>query len=76
MRRRSDNPKSTITCGPTIYENIRHHLSPEQVMFLNRGPCYVSPCQMHSRIRQQQRQMAPLRQRLTQVFTKFPVDLS
>jgi hypothetical protein len=78
VHRRSAIPKSTIGCGPTMFQNTLHQLSSEQVLFLNRGPCYVSPCQMHYRIHQeqQQQQMASLRQRLTQVFTKFPVDLS
>ena len=80
MRRRSDILKSSIGCSPTMYQSTLNRLSPEQLAFLNRGPSYVPPCQMHSLsisidqlLRQQ---MAPLHRQLASLFTKYPVDLS
>jgi len=81
LSRRSDIKKSTIGCSPTIVQNAIHHLSYEQLAFLNRGPTYVSPCQMHvsstaSLDQTLTKQMAPLRRQLTKLFTKYQVDLS
>jgi hypothetical protein len=62
---------------------VLHHLTNEQIKFLNRGPTYVTPCQMrlsaptsdsleHVLIKQ----MAPLRRQLATLFSTFRVDLS
>lgn len=64
-----------------MYQNALHTLSTEQMNFLNRGPCYVIPGQMHlsstNAVNQViQQQMAPLQRQLTAAFTKYPVDLS
>lgn len=66
-----------------MFQYTIHHLSSEQIAFLNRGPTYVSPCQIHilskSSLTLSQivtKQMAPLRRDLTKLFTKYPVDLS
>ena len=58
-----------------------HQLTSEQIRFLNRGPTYVVPCQMHtaSNLPPNEiltKQIIPLRQQLTKLFTKYPVDLS
>ena len=66
-------------------------LSNEQIRFLNRGPTYVSPCQIHilstlssssssssSYLSLDQilaKQIVPLRRQLTKFFTKYPVDI-
>lgn len=86
MHRRSDIQKSTITCSPTMYQNTLHTFSAEQINFLNRGPCYVIPGQMHlspfaftstAALKQFiQQQMAPLHRQLTAAWSKYPVDLS
>ena len=67
-----------------MFQYTNHQFSSEQIIFLNRGPTYVPPCQMHilsssSTISLDQiltKQIAPLRRQLTRVFTKYPVDLS
>ncbi|CAF4019594.1 unnamed protein product [Rotaria sordida] len=55
----------------------------EQIKFLNRGPAYVSPCQIHSLSKSPlilaqivTKQMAPLQRKLTKLFTKYPIDHS
>jgi hypothetical protein len=71
-----------MDCAPTLFENTIHHFTFEQLAFLNRGPTYVPPCQVHlssSSLNQDQiltRQIAPLRRQLTKVFTRYPVNLS
>jgi len=66
-----------------MIQHAEHHFSYEQIKFLNRGPAYVSPCQIHilskSSLTQAQivrDQMIPLRRQLTKLFTKYPVDLA
>ncbi|CAF4517855.1 unnamed protein product, partial [Rotaria magnacalcarata] len=52
--------------------------------FLNRGPTYVSPCQLHIQSESSSlsideiltKQLAPLRRQLPRVFTNYPVNLS
>ena len=86
MSRRSDIEKSTIGCSSTLIQNCLHYLSQEQINFLNRGPTYVPPCQIHllpivspattsidEIIRQQ---MIPLRRQLAKIYNKYRVDLS
>ncbi|CAF1429918.1 unnamed protein product [Rotaria sordida] len=75
--------KSNITCSPSIVQDTRHHLSQEQVTFLNRGPTYAPPCQIHilsksSLVLAQivTKQMAPLQRELAKLFIKYPIDLS
>ncbi|CAF3485853.1 unnamed protein product, partial [Rotaria socialis] len=56
----------------------------KQIEFLNRGPTYVSPCQLHIQSESSTlsideiltKQLAPLRRQLTRVFTAYPVNLS
>lgn len=85
MRRRSDTHKSSIGCSPTMHQNTLNRLSPEQLAFLNRGPSYVPPCQMHSLLSTTtslsidqllRQQMAPLHRQLGSLFNKYPVDPS
>ncbi|CAF2761252.1 unnamed protein product [Rotaria sp. Silwood2] len=75
--------KSNITCSPTIIQDAPHHLSIEHIRFLNRGPTYIPPGQIHILSKSSltlaemiTKQMAPLRRELTKLFTKYPVDLS
>jgi hypothetical protein len=87
--RRSDHSKMYHTggCTPILYQNTLHRLSEQkQVMFLNRGPAYVSPCQLHTlsystntrNSLQQilQKQMAPLRRQITKLFREYPIAIS
>jgi hypothetical protein len=82
VHRRSDNNKSNIGYSPSLIQHAIHHLSYEQLSFLNRGPTYVSPCQMHisstslSTDEIITKQMAPLRRQLTKLFAKYPVDIA
>ena len=84
MSRRSDKKKSNIGCSPSLYQYINYYpnLTIEQLNYLNRGPTYVTPCQVHLSINQTNvidrlllKQMAPLRRQLTKFFTKYPIDL-
>ena len=81
IHRRSIHSNSIhLGCSPTLILDTTHHLSSEQLNFLQRGPTYVSPCQVHtsSSLTLDQilhQQIAPLRRQLTKVFTKYPVDL-
>ena len=64
-----------------MFTHAAHHLSSEQLRFLQRGPAYVSPGQLHraptgSLDQLVSKQMAPLRRQLTKLFTVFPVDIS
>ncbi|CAF1486986.1 unnamed protein product [Rotaria sordida] len=66
-----------------MIQNVVHNLTFEQIQFLNRGPTYVPPCQLHILSKSSftlaqlvTKQMVPLRQQLTKLFTKYPVDLS
>jgi hypothetical protein len=66
-----------------MVQDANHHLSSEHLKFLNRGPTYVLPCQMHllstSNLSLDQilaKQIIPLRRQLTKLFTKYPIDLS
>ena len=64
-----------------MIQHTTHHLSQEQVAFLNRGPTYVLPGQLHrwSTLSSNDlllKQMAPLQRQLTRIFGKYPVDLS
>ncbi|CAF1097789.1 unnamed protein product [Adineta ricciae] len=84
LSRRSDIDKSNIGCSPSLYQDtINHHLTMEQINYLNRGPTYVSPCQQHLSIHQinpidrvLRKQIAPLHRQLTRFFTKYPIDIS
>ena len=70
-----------INCSPNLFTNATHHLTEEQVQFLNRGPTYVIPCQMHllstaSTLNQVlTNQVIPLRRQLTKLFKQYPMDL-
>ncbi|CAF1688416.1 unnamed protein product, partial [Adineta ricciae] len=70
-----------INCSPNLFTNAIHHLTEEQVQFLNRGPTYVIPCQMHllstsSTLNQVlTNQVIPLHRQLTKLFKKHPTDL-
>ncbi|CAF3430834.1 unnamed protein product [Rotaria socialis] len=77
--------KSNLTCSPSLIQHTnRYHLTDEQRNFLNRGPTYVPPCQIHILSKSSlttlaeilTKKMAPLRRDLTALFTKYPVDLS
>lgn len=65
-----------------MIQHTPHHFSFEQIQFLNRGPTYVIPGQMHNfHINQTlneavTQQHLPLRKQLIQVFTKFSLDLA
>ncbi|CAF1383690.1 unnamed protein product [Rotaria sordida] len=66
-----------------MFQDTSHHLSQEQITFLNRGPTYVPPCQIHILSKSSTtlaqivtKQMAPLRRELTKLFTQYSVDLS
>jgi hypothetical protein len=82
VHRRSDNNKSAIGYCPSLIQHAIHHLSYEQLSFLNRGPTYVSPCQVHissTSISINEiitKQMAPLRRQLTKLFAKYTIDVS
>ncbi|CAF1097680.1 unnamed protein product [Adineta ricciae] len=80
---RDDIKKLNVGCSPSLYLYTNHHLTTEQVSYLNRGPTYVSPCQVHLTIHQTNsidhillKQLAPLRRQLTKLFDKYPIDLS
>ena len=75
----------TISCSPTMIQDssVVHHLTYEQIKFLNCEPTYVPPCQIHILSKSSltlteivTKQMAPLRRGLTKLLTKYPVDLS
>lgn len=61
-------------CSPTINNHsVRASFTDEQYFLLDRGPNYVSPCQMHintsiSNETIVQEQMAPLKRQLTQIL--------
>ncbi|CAF1543586.1 unnamed protein product, partial [Rotaria sordida] len=66
-----------------MFQDTSHHLSQEQITFLNRGPTYVPPCQIHILSKSSTtlaqivtKQMARLRRELTKLFTQYSVDLS
>ncbi|CAF3339861.1 unnamed protein product [Rotaria sp. Silwood2] len=66
-----------------MIQNTVHNLTFEQIQFLNRGPTYVSPCQLHILTKSSftlaqlvTKQMIPLRRHLIKLFTKYSVDLS
>lgn len=71
-------------CSPSLIQDTTEHcLSIKQLDFLNRGPSYVSPGQLHllteSSISMNDlltKQYRPLRQGLTRLFTRYPADLS
>ena len=77
---RRSNKVNTGCCSPTLIQGTLHHsLSKEQLRFLNRGPAYVMPCQMHisSHIPIDEiltQQITPLQEQLTKLFTKYPVN--
>ena len=63
--------------------SLVHQLTYQQIKFLNRGPTYVPPCQIHILSKSSltlaeivAKQMAPLPRGLTKLLTKYPVDLS
>ena len=63
--------------------SLIHHLTYQQIKFLNCGPTYVPPCQIHILSKSSltlteivTKQIAPLRRGLTKLSTKYPVDLS
>ncbi|CAF1574214.1 unnamed protein product, partial [Rotaria sordida] len=66
-----------------MIQNVVHNLTFEQIQFRNRRPTYVPPCQLHILSKSSftlaqlvTKQMVPLRQQLTKLCTKYPVDLS
>ncbi|CAF3844746.1 unnamed protein product [Rotaria sp. Silwood1] len=66
-----------------MIQNAVHNLTFEQIKFLNRGPTYVPPCQLHILTKSSftlaqlvTKEMVPLRRHLTKLFTKYSVDLS
>ena len=74
-------------CMPSIYQNTIHRLlDQKQFLFLNRGPTYVSPCQLHtlsystnatnSLDQLLQKQLGPLRRQIAKLFREYPIDLS
>ncbi|CAF2056870.1 unnamed protein product [Rotaria magnacalcarata] len=77
----SSNKSKSFQCSPTLIQNSIHHLTIKQIEFLNRGPSYVSPCQIH--ILSQftslsiedllEKQLVPLQHELTRVFMKYPL---
>ncbi|CAM4837257.1 unnamed protein product, partial [Rotaria magnacalcarata] len=86
-RRSISQSKSILfnNCSPTLIQDTYHqYLSSKQIEFLNRGPTYVSPCQLHIQSESSSlsideilmKQLAPLRRQLTRVFTNYPVNLS
>lgn len=86
VHRRSDiqtnNKSRFLFYSPNTFIHARHHLSSEQLQFLQRGPTYVSPGQVHlipydSMIDQVAlRQMVPLKQSITKVFSKLHIDVA
>ena len=64
-----------------MIQNAVHHFSLEQVKFLNRGPTYVPPCQVHlfssaPTLRDTLlEQFVPLRKQITQVFAKYSIRI-
>ncbi|CAF1508582.1 unnamed protein product, partial [Rotaria magnacalcarata] len=85
-RRSISQNKSILfnNCSPTLIQDTYNYLSSKQIEFLNRGPTYVSPCQLHIQSESSSlsideiltKQLAPLRRQLTRVFTNYPVNLS
>ena len=74
----------TISCSPTMIQDssLVHHLTYQQIKFLNRGPTYVPPCQIHILSKSSltlaeigTKQMALLRRDLMKLLMKYPVDL-
>ncbi|CAF4089855.1 unnamed protein product, partial [Rotaria sordida] len=66
-----------------MIQNVVHNLTLEQIKFLNRGPTYVPPCQLHILSKSSftlaqlvTKQMVPLRRHLNKLFAKYLVDLS
>ncbi|CAF4518424.1 unnamed protein product, partial [Rotaria sp. Silwood1] len=66
-----------------MIQDTVHNLTFEQIKFLNRGPTYVPPCQLHILTKSSftlaqlvTKEMVPLRRHLTKLFTKYSVDLS
>ena len=59
-----------------------HHLTEQQYSFLNRGPTYVSPGQIHLSVSLTTldqiltQQLAPLQKELNKLFSKYKTDLS
>jgi hypothetical protein len=67
----------------TIVGVNRHPLNSQQMQLLNRGPSYVSPCQMYSSIGNDKddddvlkKQYAPLKRQLVRLFAKWQVNLA
>ncbi|CAF1336936.1 unnamed protein product, partial [Rotaria sordida] len=66
-----------------MIQNTIHNLTLEQIKFLNRGPTYVPPCQLHILSKSSftlaqlvTKEMVPLRRHLNKLFGKYTVDLS
>ncbi|CAF1468680.1 unnamed protein product, partial [Rotaria sordida] len=83
MERRFQNINERLTCLYKLKLRFFVKAPTEQVTFLNRGPTYVPPCQIHilsksSLILAQivTKQMAPLQRELAKLFIKYPIDLS
>lgn len=80
----NDNKTVHLTCSPSLIQHTsQHQLTNEHRKFLNRGPTYVPPCQIHILSKSSitlaeilTKQMAPLRRDLTKLFTKYPLDLA
>jgi len=66
-----------------MIQNTAHNLTLEQIKFLNRGPTYVPPCQLHIFSKSSftlaqlvTKEMVPLQRHLTELFTTYSVDSS
>lgn len=66
-----------------MIQQTTHHFSNEEIQFLNRGPTYIVPGQMHLFYTYQtlettltQQLLVPLRKQLLQVFTRLSLDLA
>ncbi|CAF1378482.1 unnamed protein product, partial [Rotaria sordida] len=66
-----------------MIQHVVHNLTLEQIKFLNRGPTYVPPCQLHILSKSSvtlaelvTKEMVPLRRHLNKLFAKYLVDLS
>ncbi|CAF1290998.1 unnamed protein product [Rotaria sordida] len=83
MERRFQNINERLTCLYKLKLRFFVKAPTEQVTFLNRGPTYVPPCQIHILSKSPlilgqivTKQMAPLQRELTKLFIKYPIDLT
>lgn len=65
-----------------MIQQTTHHFSNEEIQFLNRGPTYIVPGQMHLFSTERtlettlQQQFLPVRKHLSFVFSRFSLDLA